>query len=163
MTASAGHLVHPPPVRRHRRPPGRLPRHRPASPGRLRPVEGSALRARQDHQGPDLVPRILPLPPVAVSARGPHRDRARQLQPTPVNQGRPLSRMMRIGNWGFTRWHTCVVNHRLTRCRLTLFVLPRPESTSPRLDSYLAVRGPSCRMFGGGICIRDHAIPNRHT
>ena len=76
-TAAAGHL-HPPA--------------RGAAPaGRLRPVHRPALRAHQDAQGPHRVPGVLPLPALAVPARGADRDRAGQLQPAPVHQEGPAA------------------------------------------------------------------------
>jgi transposase len=47
-----------------------------------------ALRSRRPEEGTDRVPRLLPLPTVAVPERRPHRHRPRQLQSTPFDQGR---------------------------------------------------------------------------
>ena len=69
-TADAGHL-HP------------APRGAPPD-GRLRPVDGPALRPHRQEEGPHRVPGVLPLPAVAAPARGADRHRAGQLQPAPV-------------------------------------------------------------------------------
>ena len=70
------------------------PPRRPPPPGRLRPVHRPALRARQAAQGPHRVPGLLPLPALAAPARGADRDRARQLQPAPVDEeGQPGRRL----------------------------------------------------------------------
>jgi transposase len=63
-----------------------------ASAGRLRPVPRQALRPRHQAQEPDRVPRVLPIPALAAPGRDPDRDRAGQLQPTPVDQDRPPRR-----------------------------------------------------------------------
>ena len=78
-------------------PPGHLHAHqgRPPPHGRLRPEPGQDLRPHQDEEGPHHVPRVLPLPAQPLPARRPHRHRAGQLQPAPLDQeGRPGS-----GDW----------------------------------------------------------------
>ena len=57
-----------------------------------RPTGSTATSVTQE--GPHRVPGVLPLPAIAAPARGAHRDRARQLQPAPVDQEGP-----RVGDW----------------------------------------------------------------
>ena len=57
--------------------------------GRLRPVSGQAVWAHQAAQAPRRVPRLPALPEDSVPADGADRDRAGQLQPTPVDRQRP--------------------------------------------------------------------------
>ncbi|CAA9423530.1 MAG: hypothetical protein AVDCRST_MAG01-01-2435, partial [uncultured Rubrobacteraceae bacterium] len=55
---------------------------------RLRPEHRPALRARHQAQEPHRVPGLRALPARPAPARGPDRDRARQLRPSPVDQDR---------------------------------------------------------------------------
>lgn len=58
----------------------------------LRPGQGQALRPHQTDQEADPVPGVLPLPAQPLPSQGPHRDRLRQLLPTPHHEEVPAGR-----------------------------------------------------------------------
>ncbi len=66
-----------------------------ASPdGGARPGHRQDVRPREAQQEPHHVPGVLPLPALAVPARGPHRHRVGHLQPAPLRQ-----KDQRVGEW----------------------------------------------------------------